>query len=194
MDPVEKMLVEKYGVDPEYARVMAYDIQHGAYTKGENAAVYKDAKTEAYTDVADAEVQRLDKMAKNARALASIHSRMAKGESLTPEEQNWYDQVKKMAGDRYLEAASRASTNRVMKFVNNGVKAQMAAERVPAHIDRINNDVATQQAVEQTSRDAIVDQLIPQPRGFLGAAGQTQGNIPMDPNIMALIAQTGRLR
>ncbi len=194
MDPVEKMLIEKYGVHPEYARVMAYDIQHGAYTKGENANVYKDAKTEAYTDVANVEIQRLDKMAKNARALASIHSRMAKGESLTPEEQNWYEQVKKMTGDRYLEAASRASHNRIMKFVDRGVKPQLAAERVPAQLDRINNDIATQEATQQTSRDAIVEQLIPQPRGFTGATGQAQGQPQMDPSIMALIAQMGGLR
>lgn len=183
MDPVEKMLIEKYGIHPEDARVVAYDIQTGSYTKGENAATYKDAKTEAYTDVANTEIQRLDRMAKNARAWSSMHTRMAKGEALTPEEQDWYQKVRQAAGQRYAGAAAAASHGRTMKFVDRGVKPQLAAAAVPGQLDRINNDIATAEATQQTSRDHIVNQLIPQP---------TQR--PMDPNIAALIAQMGGLR
>lgn len=202
MDPVEKMLIEKYGIDPVDARSMAVDIRHGGERTG-NAGdeTNRLVKEEAYTGVANDAIAHIDNLRRNALAFKHMHKRMLSGEDLSPGEERWYQQVVDQHRAKIANTAKQRT--RQLNVVqadgahSSRVRGNRMANTVFDSLEDIDQRIGTAQATEQTRRDQIAQQLIPQPQNVMPTVQmpvqQTQQQ-PMDPNIAALIAQMGGLR
>lgn len=202
MDPVEEMLVKKYNVSPEDAANMALDIRHGGKRTGnEDNPINKMAKEEAYTDVANGAISHLNRMAKNAAAFTRMHKLKQEGGALSDYDEKWYQLVlnkqreayQNTAGQRTAQMNSLAGTGAAQSTQRGQQLGQVALQG----IDRTNNMVDTAMGAEQTKRDQIANQLIPQPQNVMPPVqmqvqpnypGFDQGSANMDPAIAAYVA------
>jgi hypothetical protein len=89
MDALQKLLQSQYGLSAKEAASSAARI-HAEHSNEDNL------QTEAYDPVAKGEVERMDRLRKNALLFTDIAKRRAAGEKLKPEHQSYYDNVMKL--------------------------------------------------------------------------------------------------
>lgn len=172
MDPVEEMLINKYGIDPKDAYNMALDIRHGGERTG-NAGdeTNRLVKQEAYTDVANAQTNMLNRMAANAKAFTAMHEAVGRGEALNPKDEEWYQLVLNKHRQRIKDTA-HLRTSQMNALAMSGahsskVRGNLIARAAMESLDNVNRGVDNAMATEQTRRDQIANQLIPQPQNVM---------------------------
>lgn len=202
MDPVEEMLINKYGISPEDAYNMALDIKHGgARTGNENDSTNKMVKQEAYTDVANKATDHLTRMAHNAREFTRMHEAKQRGEALPEKDEWWYNLVVNKQKERYANAASLRTAQMKGVAGQGALDSQMRGNQMAAPafqgINNTNRMVDQAMGAQAVQRDQIAQQLIPMPQGMnmqTAEAMQQPLDQGMSPGITAYLKQMGAIK
>lgn len=160
MDPIEQMLIEK-GIDKDDAYAMAMDIRKGIAKDPEAMRM----REEAYTNVAQDETARLERMAHNARMFTHMHKVKQEGGKLEPKDEQWYGYVlaknKEMYAKRAKEAGGRHAIRAREGITSSENRGRQLAGVAMRGTQQIQQGVDNAMATHEINKDQLVNQLIP---------------------------------